>query len=133
MLDVVTWFVFELCGVLTFGLKVATPEGVVRDSSDGDDGNGNVIDDSSSDEDENGLDPLEQARQAAKRHCGWVPSTCNGVEVRCTYRCGHDATCATFSGVCSNIQIFPPKQPKIDNNVTNTRTYFYIYISFLRR
>lgn len=92
MLDVVTWFVFELCGVLTFGLKVATPEGVVRDSSDGDDGNGNVIDDSSSDEDENGLDPLEQARQAAKRHCGWVPSTSNGVEVRCTYRCGHDAT-----------------------------------------
>eukprot|EP00903_Cladosiphon_okamuranus_P021614 g19873.t1 len=60
-------------------LQVATPEGVVRDSSDGDDGN--VNDDTSSDEDEEGRDPLEQARRAAKRHCGWVPSTSNGVEV----------------------------------------------------
>lgn len=64
---------------------MATPEGVVRDSSDGEDGN--VNDDTSSDEDDQGLDPLEQARRAAKRHCGWVPSSSNGVEVRRVYCC----------------------------------------------
>lgn len=77
-------FVVELCCIrIDPCLQVATPEGVVRDSSDGDDGNanGNVNDDSSSDEDGDGLDPVEQARRAARRHCGWVPSTSNGVEV----------------------------------------------------
>lgn len=63
--------------------KVATPEGVVRDSSDGDDGNSIDASSSSSDDDGDGLDTPEQARRAAQRHCGWVPSTSNGVEVRC--------------------------------------------------
>jgi len=57
---------------------VATPEGVVRDASDGED----VGTDSSSDEDEDkGLDAVELAKRAASRHCGWVPSTSNGIEV----------------------------------------------------
>lgn len=77
-----------LCCALAFILplyllKVATPEGVVRDSSEGDDGNVNDDRASSSDDDDDGLDALEQARRAARRHCGWVPSTSNGVEVRC--------------------------------------------------
>lgn len=50
----------------------------MRDASDGED----VGADSSSDEDEDeGLDPVELAKRAASRHCGWVPSTSNGIEV----------------------------------------------------
>lgn len=57
---------------------MATPEGVVRDASDGDD----VGADSSSDEDgDESLDAVELAKRAASRHCGWVPSTSNGIEV----------------------------------------------------
>lgn len=51
---------------------------MVRDASDDVSENG----DSSRDgDDENGQGAmLEQARRAARRHCGWVPSTSNGIE-----------------------------------------------------
>lgn len=60
-------------------MKVATPEGVVRDSSDV---NGNENGDGGSGGDGDvSQDAVERARQVATRHCGWVPSTSNGVEV----------------------------------------------------
>lgn len=57
--------------------QVATPEGVVRDSSDVDDGSDSGDSSNGGDGSE---DAAERARRAATRHCGWVPSTSNGVE-----------------------------------------------------
>lgn len=48
---------------------MATPEGVVRDDSGGELENGDMV------------DAQELQRRAALRHCGWVPSSFNGVEV----------------------------------------------------
>ncbi|CAM9633463.1 unnamed protein product, partial [Hapterophycus canaliculatus] len=59
-------------------LQVATPEGVVREASDE---VSETRDSSSDDDDEDGQGAmLEQARRAARRQCGWVPSTSNGIE-----------------------------------------------------
>lgn len=65
---------------------MATPEGVVRDSPNVDGGGGNGENgDGGGGGGGNGddQDAAERARQLATRHCGWVPSTSNGVEVRC--------------------------------------------------
>ncbi|CAM9195150.1 unnamed protein product [Ectocarpus fasciculatus] len=62
-------------------LQVATPEGVVRDSSSEYGETVDVYGSSSDDSDGDNEDEIEQARRAARRHCGWVPSTSNGEEV----------------------------------------------------
>ncbi|CBN80124.1 hypothetical protein Esi_0031_0133 [Ectocarpus siliculosus] len=62
-------------------LQVATPEGVVRDSSSEYGETVDVYGSSSDDSDWDNEDELEQARRGARRHCGWVPSTSNGEEV----------------------------------------------------